>query len=165
MSEQDFVAHGFAASLYKPFNAGELVKTVERVLGMSTGVQVDEPSLQAETSEASLDFKNLLAFADGDREASRQILETFVAESTLNMEQMRLALDQGDIRHVGEIAHKMLPSYTMLGAQEVCKVLKVLETKRTMTTMDEEEKEMIRNLILQVQDIIKQGEHEVSLLS
>lgn len=165
MSEQDFVAHGFAASLYKPFNAGELVKTVERVLGMSTGVQVDEPSVQAETTEASLDFKNLLAFADGDREASRQILETFVTESTLNMEQMRQALDQGDIRHVGEIAHKMLPSYTMLGAQEVCKVLKVLETKRTMTTMDEEEKEKIRNLILQVQDIIKQGEHEVSLLS
>lgn len=165
MSEQDFVAHGFAASLYKPFNAGELVKTVERVLGMSTGVQVDEPSVQAETAEASLDFKNLLAFADGDREASRQILETFVAESTQNMEQMRLALDQGDIRHVGEIAHKMLPSYTMLGAQEVCKMLKVLETKRIMTTMDEEEKEKIRNLILQVQDIIKQGEHEVSLLS
>lgn len=165
MSEQDFVAHGFAASLYKPFNAGELVKTVERVLGMSTGVQVDETPESAPATEPQLDFKNLLAFADGDREASRQILETFVAESTQNVEQMRLALEQEDIRRVGEIAHKMLPSYTMLGAQEVCQVLKVLETKRTMNTMNEEEKEMIRNLMLQIQDIIKQGEREASLVS
>ena len=43
--------------------------------------------------------------------------------------------------------------------------MKVLETKRTMNTMNEEEKEMIRNLMLQIQDIIKQGEREASLVS
>ena len=60
----------------------------------------------------------------------------------------------------------MLPSYTMLGAHEVCKSLKVLETKRTMSSViHEDEKEKIKNLIQQILEIIKEGEQEVSLIS
>lgn len=164
MSERDFVEHGFAASLYKPFNAGELIRTVERVIGMSTGVKIEEQTARTEEAATELDFKNLLAFADGDQEASRQILQTFVSESTQNIDMMRQALEEGNIQKIGEIAHKMLPSYTMLRANEVCKVLKILETKRTVNTMEPDEKEMISRLIAQIQNIIKQGEQEVSLL-
>lgn len=164
MSERDFVEHGFAASLYKPFNAGELIRTVERVIGMSTGVKIEEQMARAEEAATELDFKNLLAFADGDQEASRQILQTFVSESTQNIDMMRQALEEGNIQKIGEIAHKMLPSYTMLRANEVCKVLKILETKRTVSTMEPDEKEMVGKLIAQIQNIIKQGEQEVSLL-
>lgn len=166
VSENDFVAHGFAASLYKPFNAVELVKVVERVIGMSTGVKISERENMAAYTETALDFKNLLAFADGDQDASRQILETFVTESRQNVALMEQALEKRDISRIGEIAHKMLPSYTMLGAHEVCKSLKVLETKRTMSSViHEDEKEKIKNLIQQILEIIKEGEQEVFLIS
>lgn len=166
VSENDFVAHGFAASLYKPFNAVELVKVVERVIGMSTGVKISERENMSAYTETALDFKNLLAFADGDQDASRQILETFVTESRQNVALMEQALEKRDISKIGEIAHKMLPSYTMLGAHEVCKSLKVLETKRTMSSViHEDEKEKIKNLIQQILEIIKEGEQEVSLIS
>lgn len=164
MSEKDFREHGFAGSIYKPFNAGELVRAVERAIGMSTGVKVQEQASRPDDVKSEIDFKNLLAFADGDREDSRQILQTFVTESTQNIEVMRRALSDGDIRKIGEIAHKMLPSYTMLRAHDVCQILKILETKRTMSTISPEEKEMIGQLIIQIQDIIKKGEQEVSLL-
>lgn len=163
VSEQEFLNHGFAASLYKPFNAGDLVRVVEQVIGMRTGVTIEEKSQNQQTTAENLDFKNLLAFADGDRDASRQILETFVAESLQNINNMQQAMQQEDIRKVGEIAHKMLPSYTMLGANDVCHQLKVLETKRTMNIMSDKDKEIIRCIIIQIQDIIKQGEQEASL--
>lgn len=164
MREQDFVEHGFSASLYKPFNAGELVRVIERVIGKRTGARMDEEDCAA-PAVSGPDFRNLLAFADGDREASRQILQTFVDESKQNMNRLTQAMEQEDICQAGEIAHKMLPSYTMLGTQDVCRILKILETKRTMHSMGEEERELISNLIVQIQEIIRLGEHEVSLIA
>ena len=70
----------------------------------------------------------LTAFAGDDREAARSILDSFVGQTTANVEALRAALEGGDDAAAKALAHKMLPLLTMLGDNDVATVLRQAET-------------------------------------
>lgn len=122
MKREEFLQHGFAGSLHKPFAVNELLAEI--------GVlQADIATVDAAPSSA-LNFSALTAFSGDDPDAAKAILESFVAETRLNAERLRQALETEDTDGIAAMGHKMLPLFTLLEAGDLVTLLKELEASR-----------------------------------
>lgn len=129
----EFAARGFVACLRKPFTYGELVEALRTATGAVADAEAapaPETPAAEETGAATggWNLAALTAFAGDDREAARSILDSFVEQTTANVEALRAALDAGDDAAAKAQAHKMLPLLTMLGDDDVAAVLRQAET-------------------------------------
>lgn len=112
---------GFAAVLRKPFSARELTATLARVCGGAGERPAGEPA------PAAAGLGALTAFAAGDAEAERRILESFAREHAEACDRLERAAATGDGATVRALAHRMTPICTMLGAEEAARTLRTLE--------------------------------------
>ena len=93
MKREEFLQHGFAGSLHKPFTVNELLAEI--------GVlQADIATVDAAPS-STLNFSALTAFSGDDPDAAKSILESFVTETRLNVDRLRQALETEVLRHRG----------------------------------------------------------------
>lgn len=76
---------------------------------------------------SGMDFSPLTAYAGDDAEAARSILRSFAEQTAANCTELEKALAEGDWTAVKALAHKMLPVFTMLGAETVAGVLRLAE--------------------------------------
>ena len=130
MRLEDFVAHGFAGCLHKPFTVRELWEELARV-GVLPSIlppveTVDAPAVAKE----GLDFSALTAFSGDDDEAARSIVESFVAETRQNLLRLREASGQADVDTLAAVAHKMIPLFTLIGAGQTVDRLRQLEAAK-----------------------------------
>ena len=95
----------------------------------------------AETPTYQFHFEPLFAFSEGDEEAAREILTTFIEETQKNISNIQQALNEKNLKQLCEIGHKMLPTFTMLQAGEAIGALQWLESKRNETIVFEEAQE------------------------
>ena len=143
MDETDFCTQGFAGCLHKPFNQTDLLKIFK------THMQDDwkENTVQTETdskpsdTECTYNFSPLTAFSGDDPAAAHEILETFIGESTKNYERMKQALSNKDMADLCNVAHKMLPTFTMIEARKAIPALQWLEFHRGNTDLSDEAKQ------------------------
>lgn len=120
---------GFDDCLFKPFSMEKL----SDILGIEsqplpdaqseTPSQPDLPSQQK--SNPQLD--SLLAFAGGDEEAAKEILDTVKQELAAHLENLKEAIEEESLStdRIGKAAHKLLPIATMMqmGCLEELKAL------------------------------------------
>ena len=154
MERDDFVAHGFAGCLHKPFNMQELLQELERVFNQkddqpTTSIKAESPAKASETNENSpsetvnssaapkltqqadaINLSALTAFSGDDEEAARDILNSFMEESDKNIERLKQAVEQSDPEGISAVAHKMLPLFTLIGANSLTVLLRTLEAAR-----------------------------------
>ena len=76
-----------------------------------------------------IDFSPLTAFAGDDREAARRILDTFLQETTRHAEAFARAMREKDKAGACRLAHKMLPTFTLIGAP-CATSMRLLEQRR-----------------------------------
>lgn len=128
MHREEFLAHGFAGCLHKPFTTNELLAEL--------GIEPEENPLiktliyEEITHEdvcGSFNFSALTAFSADDEEAARSILESFISETKLNLDRFRQALEAESAEDIAAMAHKMLPLFTLLKATKLVNLLKELE--------------------------------------
>ena len=158
MDETDFCTQGFAGCLHKPFNQTELLKIFK------THMQDDwkENTVQTETdskpsdTECTYNFSPLTAFS-GDDPAAAQILETFIGESTKNYEHMKQALSNKDMAYLCNVAHKMLPTFTMIEARKAIPALQWLEFHRGNTDLSDEARQHADEALSCIADVIKEA--------
>ena len=149
MKREEFLQHGFAGSLHKPFTVNELLAEI--------GVlQADIATVDA-TPSSTLNFSALTAFSGDDPDAAKSILESFVTETRLNADRLRQALDVEDTDGIAAMGHKMLPLFTLLGANELVALLKELEASRG-EVFSEKIKEKSFSALAQIEDIVVQVE-------
>lgn len=72
-------------------------------------------------------FGALTAFAAGDAEAERSILESFVAQNSEAADRLEEAVRCGDCTTMKALAHRMVPIFTMLGEAELAAELRTIE--------------------------------------
>lgn len=154
MEHDDFVAHGFAGCLHKPFNMQELLQELERVFNQkdgqpTTSVKTESPAKASESNENSpsdtvnssaapkltqqadaINLSALTAFSGDDEEAAHDILNSFMEETDKNIERLKQAIDQSDTEVISAVAHKMLPLFTLIGANSLTVLLRTLEAAR-----------------------------------
>lgn len=167
MQREEFLKHGFAGSLHKPFMVNELLAELDiekRETGLVTpqnhigtnAVQTDKIATEAVPASA-LNFSALTAFSGDDPDAAKSILESFVTETRLNADRLRQALDVEDTDGIAAMGHKMLPLFTLLGANELVALLKELEASRG-EVFSEKIKEKSFSALAQIEDIVVQVE-------
>ena len=126
---------GFDDCLFKPFSMEKL----SDILGIESQPQLDIqplPDAQSETpSQPDLSSQQksnpqldaLLAFAGGDEEAAKEILDTVKQELAVHLENLEEALEEESLStdRIGKAAHKLLPIATMMqmGCLEELKAL------------------------------------------
>ena len=159
MDETDFCTQGFAGCLHKPFNQTDLLKIFK------THMQDDwkENTVQTETdskpsdTECTYNFSPLTAFSGDDPAAAHEILETFIGESTKNYERMKQALSNKDMADLCNVAHKMLPTFTMIEARKAIPALQWLEFHRGNTDLSDEARQHADAALSFIADVIKEA--------
>lgn len=112
---EHYLEAGFTGFLNKPFTAAQLISLLNELLTLR---------LEAKTG---LDFSSLTSFAGEDPEASASILKTFSEETRKSIGLLRVALEAEDREDASRISHKLIPLFTMLGANSLVQHLRILE--------------------------------------
>lgn len=123
--------HGFAAMLAKPFSQQELCEVIASVTGHDVPVSA-LPDTMADASpqeaeKSGYHFDTLTAFAAGDDVACRNILATCRDELQGQVAEMKAALAAGNAECLARVAHKWVPLFTMVGAQQHLPLLRKIE--------------------------------------
>ena len=154
-SEMDKAAlheHGFAGCLHKPFTVKELLMTVNE-----GQLSVDEAHITEDMATAGINFSALTAYSEDDPEAASSIIQTFIEETGKNIERMQQALNDKEVDGIAAMAHKLLPLFTMIGADETITPLKWLEACRG-GEFSERIEETTLNILEAVRKIISEAE-------
>ena len=158
MNESDFRTKGFAGCLFKPFCAKDLIKILQLI---KHPIQVNhlQQTTLSEHQHAnvnSFNFNALTAFAGDDKEAAGKILNTFLQECLKNREQLEETIEKHDTRKACDIAHKMLPTFIMIEANQTIPSLKWLNEHRQNTSFDNEVHTHIANVLHGIDCVIKE---------
>lgn len=120
---------GFDDCLFKPFSM-EKLSDILRIesqpqLDAQSGTPSQPELLSQQKSKPQLD--SLLAFAGGDEEAAKEILDTVKQELAAHLENLKEAVEEESLStdRIGKAAHKLLPIATMMqmGCLEELKAL------------------------------------------
>ena len=120
---------GFDDCLFKPFSMEKL----SDILGIESQPQLDaqsetpsQPDLSSQ-QKSSPQLDSLLAFAGGDEEAAKEILDTVKQELAAHLENLKEAVEEESLStdRIGKAAHTLLPIATMMqmGCLEELKAL------------------------------------------
>ena len=154
-SEMDKAAlheHGFAGCLHKPFTVKELLMTVNE-----GQLSADEAHITEDMATAGINFSALTAYSEDDPEAASSIIQTFIEETGKNIERMQQVLNDKEVDGIAAMAHKILPLFTMIGADETITPLKWLEACRG-EKFSEKIEETTLNILEAVHKIISEAE-------
>ena len=109
---------GFDDCLFKPF----CMEKLSDILGIESQPQLDAQSETPSQPDLSSQQKSnpqldaLLAFAGGDEEAAKEILDTVKQELAAHLENLKEAVEEESLStdRIGKAAHKLLPIATMM---------------------------------------------------
>ena len=132
MNEAEFLEHGFAGCLHKPFTVKELLQTINE-----GQLVADEAHITEDMGSGLMNFSALTVYSEDDPEAACSIIETFIEETEKNIDIVQQALDNEDTDGIAAMAHKLLPLFTLIGASETIAPLKYLESCRGEMFVDE----------------------------
>jgi HPt (histidine-containing phosphotransfer) domain-containing protein len=134
--------------LNKPFTAAQLISLLNELLTLH---------LEA---RSELNFSSLTAFAGEDPEASASILKTFSEETRKSIDLLRDALEGKDREEASRISHKLIPLFTMLGANSLVQHLRILE-KNDEELTDSGWYHLLGEVIEQALAIVKDAESAI----
>lgn len=151
-----FRQRGFADVLFKPFNQNDL----QRVFGLQpTALHADSASASASTpnpahpSSWPAFVAPLLAFAEGDAEAETTIVKQFAIDCHTHLERITAASAQHDKTALCQVAHKMLPTFTLIGSPVVT-LLHELDKQRTQPAWLPDDERAATQMMAELQRLI-----------
>lgn len=157
MDETDFCTQGFAGCLHKPFNQTELLKIFKTHMQDDWKENTVQTDSKPSDTECTYNFSPLTAFSGDDPAAAHEILETFIGESTKNYERMKQALSNKDMADLCNVAHKMLPTFTMIEARKAIPALQWLEFHRGNTDLSDEARQHADEALSCIANVIKEA--------
>lgn len=161
MDENDVRSHGFAGCLHKPFTANELSVAIAQATGKK--IPSTENPATDETScpgQETLDFNALTAFSANDPEAATEIIGTFINETEKNRKAIQKALTEKDMKAMADVAHKLLPLFTMLKAGHCIPALAWMEERRGTPETSKEAEEKADFLINEIEKVIAEAQKQ-----
>lgn len=157
MDETDFCTQGFAGCLHKPFNQTELLKIFKAHMQEDWKENTVQTDSKPSDTECTYNSSPLTAFSGDDPAAAHEILETFIGESTKNYERMKQALSNKNMADLCNVAHKMLPTFTMIEARKAIPALQWLEFHRGNTDLSDEARQHADEALSCIADVIKEA--------
>ena len=146
-----YLEAGFTGFLNKPFTANQLISLLNDLLALH---------LEA---RSELNFASLTAFAGEDTEASASILRTFSEETRKTILLLQEASRSMDRTEASRLSHKLIPLFTMLGANTLVQHLRILEKNDNELT-DSGWNRLLKEVITQALSIIEDAESALKQL-
>lgn len=128
--EYEYKNLGFNFYMKKPININTLYNNIYKLLRIKTP---DKPFVLAEKNSliqlkhTHFDLTDLFDLLENDKEAVKQILDTFFTSAKTDIEQLQNALKNNDIEQIKQTAHKMLPMFRQLQIKQIVEKLVLLE--------------------------------------
>ncbi|MDB5255948.1 MAG: hypothetical protein JWM14_643 [Chitinophagaceae bacterium] len=115
--------------LYKPFRYAQLWNALINVFELSPDVVSTPEKKQERVASHSTQYSltNVMMFANGDLEQLVKFIQTFIACGKSDLDEIYLCLRGGDLKQIGELAHKLKNMCGQLEAKEVLTALHKLE--------------------------------------
>lgn len=155
MKEKQFIDKGFAGCLHKPFTLNDIITKINQIL--SANIQIKTIKVADKVENGTLNIQALTAFSEDDPEAAHEIIRTFITETEKNRESLLLHLQSGEMKEIKALAHKMLPLFTMLGAEACKEPLRWLECS-TLENVTHEVTGKVNFIAHEMKSIIQQAE-------
>lgn len=158
IQKEEFLKHGFAGCLSKPFSVADLLAVIgSNKVGGDILSSTDEETEKQDTANIPLSFSPLLTFSEGDAAAAQSIIESFIVETTKNLDILRAAYNTKDHQGIVAMAHKLTPIFTLLQVNEITTTLNWLETlwDRTFSNELQNNVELLMKAILDIIDEAK----------
>lgn len=130
ISAADFARAGFAACLRKPFTAASLASAIGSVVPVSTSASASASDAHPPAEQR---FAALTAFADGDEDAARDILDKFFMQTETDAATLRRAAETSDVALAGETAHRLIPVFKMIESPVVPILRRIADARRADT--------------------------------
>lgn len=165
LDEKDFQAKGFSGMLQKPFNQSDILQiftrlfSVQPVSDSSETPATETPEHKEEIPTYTYQFTPLTAFSENDPEAATEIMKTFIQETYKNIQSLQEALQTKDSQQLCAIAHKMLPTFTMIEAKEIIPTLQEMDRRRKSGLSDTESETYTALITNCAQKVIQEAEH------
>lgn len=165
LDEKDFQAKGFSGMLQKPFNQSDILQiftrlfSVQPVSDSSETPATETPEHKEEVPTYTYQFTPLTAFSENDSEAATEIMKTFIQETYKNIQSLQEALQTKDPQQLCAIAHKMLPTFTMIEAKEIIPTLQEMDRRRKSGLSDTESETYTALITNCAQKVIQEAEH------
>ena len=130
LSKDIFINAGFDDYLYKPFTVDELVGKLKRITTGDDSAPQSASQLEAKR-EPSVEV--LVAMIEDDEATVKAILEAFADDAqALLIELEKLRTDDGYL-NASHMAHKMLPLFKMMRAEELSDTLDAISKQKKVT--------------------------------
>jgi CheY-like chemotaxis protein len=151
--ERDLILRvGFNGILLKPYKEHELLKMIAENSPVVIGEDPDAAVviMPEELKGAALyDLGEVKIFTDNDNAVLISVIESFIENNSVNVEQLSRHIGAGNLEGVRNTAHKMLPSYTHFKVHEL-----VVELKR-LESADAPEKQELQNIFSRIESASK----------
>lgn len=126
MKREAFIQKGFMDVLHKPFSATELYA----VIGQSPCLTAPTTTHKKEDDTFKYNFSALTLLCNEDKESEKAIINSFIEETEKNRIALANALQNKDAKSITDLAHKLLPLFTLIEASTCLPSLTWLEAER-----------------------------------
>lgn len=152
-NESDYLRDGFTAYLGKPFTSSQLFQLIARFTGTVLPESNPSPLVSDIAETKGYTLKNIGQFTDNDKTAIGQILTSFITETQGHLELLKHNLKEKQEKEIARLAHKMLPMFRQLEANEIVDRLQILE--RSSLSFEKTEN-ITREIIAKAEELIGQ---------
>lgn len=126
IDEKEFKNRGFIGVLKKPFQASDVYNALN---GEITQQSECVETVVGEEVNLDLNLTGLHEFLGDDAEAIQSVLQAFVEDANVQLEELKGALDENNYVKISSIAHKIYPTIKLLGEERLVALLTEIQTK------------------------------------
>ncbi len=138
----------------KPFNPKELLEKIKKLV----------PAEKLTTEELVLDLTNLYQRADGDMEYFSDILNSYLVEMPLYLQEFKTFFRSNDLKSLAAQAHKMRSPLALLGGKIIVELLLKLELEIKSQSFNPDEK-VLADVIRLLEQSITEVKLELELIA
>ena len=152
ISESKFKAAGFTTFLSKPVPFPILIQKIAEITHHTISTEVQTPVIGGTSSKKGI--HSLIEFVEDDKETALDILNVFLSENKIKINELNNALATNNLEQIKTTAHKLLPLMRMIGAERIVELALQLENGETnpekvleLTRLIEEKNQEITDFI------------------
>jgi CheY-like chemotaxis protein/two-component sensor histidine kinase len=128
LKRQAYLEAGFSEVLQKPFTKDVFLEVLTSLFPQAVREKDESKMNPTITSGSNLFHLGVISsFLGDDEEGIAEVLQTFITDTKNNLEILKVAVDDSDIKKVNVVAHRMLPMFRQLKSTEIVPILEHLE--------------------------------------
>ncbi len=137
---------GMNGYISKPFNEDDLYTKIRTVLKLNSTMDTNVNKLK---EKKYTDLTYLKTLSKGDTDFVKQMISIFINQTPTAIQKMESDLSNKNWASLRAVAHKMKPSFSFVGVEELQKKIETIETNAAAETNEK----LIAELIAQVKEV------------